>query len=180
MAYDSYYRRSEEAADMAEVNPKNVKEKKVATVGLFGPMGFWVGLLVLAALIQLLAIPFATGYGHTEFNPYLNDFASYVLYLPGIIALPLIISLWIGDRVSGIANSKSTVAEKGFVNAVYCVLIYAVSIFIIYLVLGMQKLAPLGVMSTTMFVEYMIGVPAVITLVIVPLFAVLSSARKYV
>lgn len=164
---------------MSEVDPKKAKKDKQITVSLGGPLTFWIGLIVIAVVIQLVAIPFATSYGHGSFNSYLNSFATYVLYLPGIVALPLITALWVGDRISSVDKKKSTIAVKGLINAIYCILIYAIAIFIVYLLELMQKLAPLGTMSTLTFVEYMIAAPGVIVLVIVPLFALLSAARHF-
>lgn len=163
---------------MAEVDP-NKKPKTISTISLSGPMTLWIGLLIIAAALQLGAIPFAAHYGHTGFNSYFNEFANYILYVPGFIALPLIASLWIGERVSTLGKDKSFVAMKGLVNAIYCSIIYGISILIIYIAMVMEKTAPLGTMSNMMFAEYIIGVPVVITLVIIPLFAIIASARRF-
>ena len=147
-------------------------------VSLSEPLGFWVGILIVAALIQLVAVPFAAQYGSPAFNPYLNTFADYVLYVPGLIVLPLIASVWIGDRVSNsIGNRKKLLVSKGIINALYSALIYVITIFIIYLVMQYAQKGVLATVGILPFLEYLIAVPVAILVVIVPVFALLSASR---
>jgi hypothetical protein len=179
LAYDIYYKRTDEEAQKPEEKDKNAKPK-LTKVSISGPLTFWIGLLVIAAMLQLVAIPFATNYSSSIFTSYFNDFANYVIYIPGIVVLPLITALWIGDRVSSLETTKkSFVATKGLVNAVYAVMVYIVSIFIVYLIMGLIKTGVLYPLSLVTFAEYLIGIPCAIVLVMVPLFAVISSARRY-
>jgi small-conductance mechanosensitive channel len=175
LAYDSY---SKSVGVL--VDPKDDKKTNI-DVSLGGPLGFWIGVLVIAALIQLVLVPFAAVYGNSSFNPYLTSFAIYAIYLPGVIVLPMITSLWIGDRVSSSfgKKTKSTIVSKGLINALYSVLVYAVTIVIIYIVMRFLDAGVLAAMSPYTFAEYMIGIPFAITIVIIPLFALLSAARRY-
>ncbi len=149
-------------------------------VSLSGPLSFWIGILVVAALIQLVAIPFATQYGNSSFNVYLKIFADYVLYIPGFIVIPLIASVWIGDHVSSsIGNKKKLIVGKGLINALYSALIYVITIFIIYVVMRYAQKGALATVSLMTFAEYLLIVPFVIVMFIVPIFALLSAARHY-
>jgi hypothetical protein len=176
LAYDSYYQRdeTEEIKDS-----KTEKKPDVATVSIAGPLIFWIGLLVIGAVLQLVAIPLAKTYNHTAFDAYFNTFANYVIYIPGLLILPLVASLWIGDRVSYVDRKKSLIAYKGIINALYAAMVYAVAIFIIYFIMQFKDIGVLAMLNMTTFAEYLIAIPIIITLVMVPLFAVLSAARRY-
>ncbi len=175
MAYDSSYRRESDL----EV-PGEAKKGTDVKVGLSGPLSFWVGIIVIAALIQLLVIPFTVQFGNPSLNPYLNTFANYVLYMPGVIVIPLIAAVWIGDHVSSsIGNNKKLLVSKGIMNALYSSLIYIVSIFIIYLVMQNMQVGALASIGIVSFLEYLIVVPLAIEIVIVPIFALLSASRHY-
>ena len=158
LAYDSYYKRTDDEQATDKDKDKTATAKPQSTkVSITGPLTFWIGILLIAALLQLVAIPFANSYSHTVFNNYFNDFANYVLYIPGLIVLPLIVALWVGDRVSYVeSNNKSFIVSKGVVNALYTSLVYIVSIFIIYLIMSLVKLGVLHSLTLLPFVEYLI------------------------
>ncbi len=175
LAYDNYYKRE----TMPDMEDGDKKKEEIIAVSIAGPLAFWVGILIIAALLQLAAIPFANSYKHTAFNVYFNDFANYAIYIPGIIVLPLIVSLWIGDRVSYLDRKKSFVAYKGLVNALYTAIVYTVSIFIIYIIMQSQNVGVLSSFNYIKFGEYLVLIPIAINIVMIPLFALLSSARRY-
>ena len=180
MGYDSYYKRTDEEK-AGKSKDKEAGKPQVTNVSITGPITFWIGLLVIAALLQLVAIPFANSYSHTVFNNYFNDFANYILYIPGLVVLPLIVALWVGDRVSYLeSRKKSAIVSKGIINALYTSLIYIVAIFIIYLIMVLVKLGALHAVSPLLFGEYLILIPVVINIIMIPIFALLSSARRYV
>ncbi len=175
LAYDSYYKR-----DKLENRDEDKKEEKeTTTVSLGGPLGLWIGLLIFATLIQLIAIPVANLSGHTALNNYLNEFADYLIYIPGILILPLIVSIWIGERVSYLSKKSSTIAYKGLINALYASMIYIVSITIIYIIMVVQRAGVLWSLSPELFAERLILIPVLISVILVPLFAMLSAARRY-
>jgi hypothetical protein len=169
--YNSYYKREPE-----EMLPE--KPKSITNIKLAGPMLFWVGLIIIAVIFQVVAIPFAMNYGRTNFNGYINAFANSVLYTPGIVILPLMVSLWIGDRVSFITGTKSHIAMKGVLNAAYSIMIYTVAIVIAYIIMTTQQRGVFYGMTMPFFVLWMILIPALINITIIPIFAVLSSIRR--
>ncbi len=147
-------------------------------ISLSGPLSFWIGIIIITALIQLIVAPFYVSYGSPLLNSYLNSFANYVLYIPGIIVLPLIAAVWIGDHVSSsIGNRKRLLVSKGILNALYSILVYAIAVYIIYSVMQHLGNSTLAHLSTLSFIEYVIAVPSAILIVVVPLFAILSAAR---
>ncbi|MGI0100567.1 MAG: hypothetical protein ACREBH_02510 [Candidatus Micrarchaeaceae archaeon] len=174
MGFDSYYNRS----DLDNKDGESEK-KGLMSISVEEPLAFWIGLIAIGAIMQLLAIPLATSYGHTAFNIYMNQFAGYVIYIPGIVVLPLIVSMWIGDRVSYLDRKKTNVARKGLINAIYAVIVYVVSILILYVIMNYLHAGVLSALSMDMFFKYVVAVPCIIVIVIVPLFAVVSAARRY-
>lgn len=175
MGYDSYYKRE----GSEEIKKDEEKTDESEPVSIAGPLFFWVGLLAVGAVLQLVAIPFAISYNHTAFDGYFNSFANYVIYIPGLVVLPLISSLWIGDRVSYATKKKTEMAYKGLVNGLYASLVYVVAIFIIYFVMTFRDTGVLSSLTVVTFAEYLIALPVAITLIMVPLFAILSAARRY-
>jgi hypothetical protein len=174
LAYDSAYKR-----DKQENIKDDKKEEKVPeNADLGGPLTFWIGILVLATLLQLIAIPIANYSGHTAFNSYLNEFADYAIYIPGILVLPLIVSVWIGERVSYLSKKSSSIAYKGIINSLYSSMIYIVSITIIYIIMVVQKAGVIWSLSPEIFAERLILIPVLISIILVPLFAILSAARR--
>jgi hypothetical protein len=174
LGYDSFYKRdkTEEIASKPKV--------KQTPVSLGEPLSLWIGLLILATLIELVVIPFAKIYGHTGLNVYLAAVAGGLLYIPGIFILPLVISLWVGDRVSNSGVGKLNVMVKGFVNAIYCAIVYVIAIFIIYIIMTMQNSGTLATLNMMTFIEYLIAIPVLILIVIMPLFALISLTRHEV
>jgi hypothetical protein len=174
VAYDSYYRK-----DKLENREETEKKEQPINISLEAPLTFWIGLLVLAALIQFVAIPIANARGHTALNPYFNEFADYIIFIPGILVLPLITAVWIGERVSYIKKNNSFRVYKGVINAIYASLVYMISILVIYIIMTEQHIGVLSSMTPLMFAEYLIAIPVVICVIVVPLFAVLSAERRY-
>lgn len=175
LAYDSYYKRDIEL-------PKEDDQWSTVNVSLSGPLSFWIGILVIAMLIQLVVIPLSMHYGDQNqlLDPYINAFANYVIFIPGIIVLPLIAALWIGDKVSNsIGNHKTALASKGIINALYAAMVYIITITIIYIIMVYLDAGVLSKVTSITFIEYLITVPLAIIVVVVPLFALLSASRHY-
>ncbi|MDE1871113.1 MAG: hypothetical protein KGI06_02630 [Candidatus Micrarchaeota archaeon] len=172
MAYDSYYRK-----DKAE-NKEERKDEEV-TISIESPLMFWVGLLLIAALLQLVILPFASHYGRVLFKGVLEDFANYLIYIPGIVVMPLVISLWVGDRVSYIRKGSQVLAYKGLLNALYTSLVYSISIFIIYILMRFSNGGVLANLSVVTFSEYLIVIPFAINMIVIPIFAILSAERRH-
>jgi len=176
LGYNSYYKKSDdETLDAVGIDPEK-KDKPDTSVSIGGPLMLWIGLLVFGVLLQLVFVPFGAAYHRTAFNSYFNFFADFVIYVPGIFILPLLISLWIGERVSYL---KERIGYKALIHAVYAAVIYIVTIVIIYFVMKLQGSGALVAVNTVTFLEYVVGVPLLILLVITPLFAKLSAARRH-
>jgi hypothetical protein len=140
-----------------------------------GALIFWISLLVFGVLLALVISPILAPSG-TGKN-LLTAISNWILYLPGAIILPLIVSIWIGEAVGkrGIGVGKS--AKVGEINAVYTALIYVISIFIIYLLFYYIDPAALANVTITYFLEYVVIIPAIILFILIPIVAALSSAR---
>lgn len=171
MAYDSYYKKD-------KLENKDEKKEDV-TISIESPLMLWVGLLLIAALLQLVLIPFAGHYGRVMFKNVLEDFANYLIYIPGIIIMPLIISLWVGDRVSYIKKKPSMLAYKGLLNSLYTSLVYSISIFIIYILMRFSNNGILSNVGLVTFFEYLIIIPLAINVIVIPIFAILSAERRH-
>lgn len=172
LAYNSYYRR-----DKVE-NINDDDERRPESMSLEGPLTLWLGLVVLAALLQLVVVPLVSARGATSFNAYFDSFAKYVIYFPGMIVLPLITALWIGERASYLGKKKSFIAYKGIANALYAAIVYIVAIIIIYIIMTIEKTGVLATMNYINFATYIIIVPLAISIAVTPLFAVLSASRR--
>ncbi|MFI5412623.1 MAG: hypothetical protein ACHQX1_01910 [Candidatus Micrarchaeales archaeon] len=177
MAYNSYYKREQDdAVDSAGgIEEQDKQQNKKTSVSIEEPMALWVGLLVIGALLQLVAIPFAVSYQRTMFNTYFNDFANFVVYIPGIFVLPLIVALWIGEKVSYLSEK---ILYKGLIHGIYASVVYAATITIIYFIMELQHTGVLANVGPLRFLEYVIIAPFVISIVVTPLFAKLSAERR--
>ena len=104
--------------------------------------------------------------------------ASYMIYMPGGIVLPLVAALWMGVRVSRASKKPKTVLYAGLINALYALIIYIISISVIYLVVLYANPASISKITLNAFLEYLIAAPAAITIVLVPLISTLSAIRR--
>ncbi len=144
-------------------------------IDIVGPLTFWIVILVVGAIIQFVLIPLTSSV--PSVNPILVSIAGWILYLPGSIILPLVVAIWVGERVGASRNQVKSAVKVGLVNAVYAALIYAVAIFIIYLLLKYISPTFLGTITLTTFVEYVVAIPVAIVILLIPFIASLSAAR---
>ena len=155
-------------------------EKRAETndVQIAAPLTFWIGFLVFAVILVAVVVPVANSLGISSMDKYITQIASYIVYLPGSIILPLIAALLIGERVGESKKKSGVVLYSGVINALYAILVYIVAIFIIYLAARYSGAGFLSSVNLTDFIEYLIVIPVVITVVLVPLFALISYARR--
>ena len=146
-------------------------------IDIFGPLAFWLVLLVMGVLLELVMAPLLSSTGNAGLASTITAIASYILYLPGSIILPLIVAVWLGERVGATKSEVGSAVPIAAINAAYTALIYAVAIFIIYLLLRYITPAFLSTVSLTTFVLYVVVVPVVIVVVLIPFIASLSAAR---
>ena len=149
--------------------------RRPAEIEIGGPLVFWITMLVIGLLAVLVFEPvFSNVQGVSAL---MKAISGWILYLPGSIILPLIVSIWIGERVGSSKGNAKSAAKAGEINAIYTTLIYVVSIFIIYMLIYYISPASLQSNSLVSYAEYAIAIPAVIVLVLTPLVSALSGAR---
>ncbi|MEM0149993.1 MAG: hypothetical protein QXW10_03800 [Candidatus Micrarchaeaceae archaeon] len=144
------------------------------------PLTFWIGMLLLAILIELVIVPLAGSLGIAQYKSLFNSIADYIVYVPGSIIIPLLVALWLGERI-GVASKGKRVAYRSIINSIYMSLVYIVAIFIIFLIAKYTNLALFPAIMPNLgiedFVYYLVLIPVAIIMVLTPLFALLSSAR---
>ena len=173
MAFDSYYKND----PMPDLTSQAAKPEELPP-RIAEPLMFWIGIVVIAAVLQLAAVPFTTMYHHTEFNRYFNEFAGYVLLLPGLAIIPLLESAWMGYRVGRFGKGRAHSASRGLSNAAFGSIVYGVTIAIIYIIMQYLGSGALSSMNTITFLEYPIAIPIAINMVVVPIFAAASAGKS--
>lgn len=164
---------------MQKDDQKISKQKSRDPIALGGPLSFWIGILIIAAAIQEVILPISQHYVVNTSIALLNTFAGYLLYTPGILILPIIVGLWVGDLVGSTEGSYSDILYRSIINAIYTSIVYAVCIFVIYISSQSLNAGSFSSISFITFLDYILAVPILIQIVIVPLFAMLTSARRY-
>ena len=147
-------------------------------VDIVGPLTFWIMMLVLGLILVLVLVPVSVSLGAGQIAGAMEAVAGYIIYLPGALVLPLIVSIWIGERVGSAGAKPAAAASAGLVNASYSALVYVIAIFVVYLLL--KYIAPmfLAIMTLDSFVSYVVIVPVVMVILLIPAMAALSAARR--
>ncbi|MGC8496284.1 MAG: hypothetical protein ACP5RM_03265 [Candidatus Micrarchaeia archaeon] len=144
------------------------------------PLTFWIGMLLLSIIIELVIVPLAGSLGIAQYKNVFNQVAGYIVYLPGSIIIPLLVSLWLGERI-GVVSKGVRVAYRSIINAIYMSLVYLIAIFIIFLIAKYTSLnmfpTILPNLSVYNFTVYLVAIPIAIIMVLTPLLAMLSAAR---
>lgn len=146
-------------------------------IDVFGPLTFWLVILVIGVILELIIAPIASSLGNSGLQSLVIAISGYILYLPGAVILPLVVAVWLGERVGATKNNVGPAVNIGLVNAAYTALIYAVAIFIIYLLIKYITPGFLSAVSLTMFLEFVVIIPIVIVVALIPFIAALSAAR---
>jgi hypothetical protein len=148
-------------------------------LNITGPLALWVGLVAVAAIIQIFVFPAAQGSAAAPVLSYFNMIAAYALYIPGVFVLPILAALWLGSRAGASSGKLDTIAYRAVINAVYVAVVYLIEIFIFYVVSNSTHTSALSAVPIAAFVEYVVAMPIIICLIVAPLFAIVSSARRY-
>ncbi|MDE1865475.1 MAG: hypothetical protein KGH94_02455 [Candidatus Micrarchaeota archaeon] len=166
---------------------KSVEKKREETahnnedMDIGGPLALWVGLVAIAAVIQLFifpAVPQASPLAPVM--SYINKLVGYALYVPGVFVLPILAGLWIGSRSGATSSKFDTVAYRAVLNAIYISVIYLIEVFIFYIVSKTTHTSTaLASVNLAGFAAYVVALPIIICLVVAPLFAIVSAARRY-
>lgn len=159
---------------MAQDDTKSVAARR--EIQLSKPLAFWFGFLVIGVILLLAAIPLLSSIGMATLKPALEDLSKGILYLPGAIIFPLIVALWIGERVGMAEDRMHGAVTIGLLNAAYTSLIYVIGILVIFLILYYAGYSLLG-MTMHDFLIYLVAIPVSILMILIPTFSVMSSAR---
>lgn len=122
-----------------------------------------------------MLLPFAP----QNINGLLESIAGWIIYFPGYFILPLVVAVWLGERVGASRNKVTSAMTVGLINAIYAILIYVIAMVIIYLLITAIKPSFFSAsnISLVSFAENAIGIPVAIVLILVPFIASLSAAR---
>jgi hypothetical protein len=167
---------TEEEPDEEEVQ-EEASVKRGIEIDIVGPLSFWVVMLVIGIAMELFIAPLMGSIGATSARVLASSAGQYILYLPGSLILPLVVAIWVGERVGAKRNKVGSAVSVGLINAVYAALIYAVAIFIIYLLLYYILPSFLMVLTLTTFLIYVVAIPILIVIILVPVIGALSAAR---
>ena len=163
-------------ASMAAKEAPAPVEDNPGEIGVAGPVGFWIAILLIGLLLLLTAgnVGHLTGINTSS----LTSIAKFILLQPGAIILPLIVAVWIGSRVGKMHRRSPLIRKIALINAVYVAVIYSIAVFIIYLTIYYLNPGVLPTMFTfSGFVLNLIIIPVAVVLILIPGIAILSSAR---
>ncbi len=159
-------------------------------ISIFGPLAFWILMLIIGLVVSIAVPALASAASALMHYTIPSGGAAatgmgaggYLLGVPGIYIFPLIVGIWLGERIGRVARGSGEAIKLGLLNAIYASIVYAVTAFIIYLVINyvdQQLLSSLGLFSgTTSFALYVVGLPVIAVLILAPLFGIISSARR--
>ncbi len=143
--------------------------------GIAGPLILWITFLLIGVILSLVVEPLVPSNGTIQ--NLVTSISNWILYLPGCLILPLIVSIWIGEGVGKNRASGARSAKIGEINGIYTSLIYVVSIFIIYLLFYYIDKTALANITLTFFLEFVVAIPVIIVLVLTPIVSALSAIR---
>lgn len=167
---------------MKEVRGKPVQDRQRhenVDVPIFGPLLLWIGLMLAGVAIQIV---FAYAEGGAFVSSYLSDIyaaSGYLVYVPGIFILPLMSALWLGHRIGGTDGDYAEIAYRGVINALYAAVIFVIFAFAVYMASVSMHEGVLSTIPFRSFLLFVIAIPSIIEIVVVPMFAVLSSLKRY-
>lgn len=149
-------------------------KKQGTGISIAAPLTLWIALLIIGVFSAYMA-KFLAASGIASL---MTNISGWILYLPGSLIIPLVVSIWIGERVGSAKGGSKSAVKIGEINAIYTTLIYVVVVLIIYMLLYYILPTYLQTKSLTNYAEYVIGIPAVIVLALVPIVSALSAARR--
>lgn len=171
------------AGDCLKEKPesKDAQEKHHANaeMSVDAPLTLWVGLVAVAAVVQIFIFPAFHGSIISPIASYINMLAAYALYIPGILVLPILAAIWIGHRAGSTTGDTQTIAHRSVINAVYAGVVYLIAIFIFYIIANSAKAGALSAIPLISFIEYVVILPIAVCLIVSPLFAIITAAKKY-
>ncbi|MCL5095013.1 MAG: hypothetical protein M1168_03465, partial [Candidatus Marsarchaeota archaeon] len=98
-------------------------------------------------------------------------------YIPGAIIFPLIVSLWIAERIGNSKRKIKSILSSSFLNTSYVFLVYIIAILIIFLIIHYINPNFISI-NFYNFIIYLAAIPFVILFVLIPILSLLSFARR--
>ncbi len=144
-----------------------------AKTSLFGPLFLWALVIIIGIVLEVV-IPALLGKSYASSAASYKAIGNYILALPGVIILPLIISVWIGHRVGEKSSSVANALKSGLLNGVYASIVYGVIIFVAQLML---KYTTSYALTTSFLLRYVVATPMAIVIVFTIIIAVLNEMR---
>lgn len=152
--------------------------QKSSGISIKGPLIFWIFFLILAVLLQVIVVPILKQNDFINMATTISSLASYIIYVPGLLIFPFLVSIWIGERVGSRIENTSKTMKIGFINAAYASLIYGITMFILFLILMAGQTVSFTQLGTIVNVIYLVFIPIPILLILTPSFAYLAAARR--
>ncbi|MCL4383258.1 hypothetical protein M1278_01310 [Candidatus Marsarchaeota archaeon] len=140
------------------------------------PILFWVFMLGIGLLLILIvnldpsAIPSSS-------LKFLSEAGTAIIYIPGAIIFPLIVSLWIAERIGNSKRKIKSILSSSFLNTSYVFLVYIIAILIIFLIIHYINPNFISI-NFYNFIIYLAAIPFVILFVLIPILSLLSFARR--
>lgn len=158
-----------------DVDLPDYKKSTGSDVKIGGPMAFWLFFLLIGLAIVVILPALKVSYLSSASIAALG---AYILGLPGDIILPLIVSVWIAERIGSLRKDSVKSTKLALINALYASLVYVIAIFIVYLMIYYAVPSFTANQSPQTFLIAYIAIPVAIVIVVTPLFSVLSAARR--
>ncbi|MEM0154318.1 MAG: hypothetical protein QW814_00590 [Methanothrix sp.] len=143
-------------------------------VSLFGPLFLWALIIIIGIVLEVV-VPALLGKHFASYAASYKTVGSYILGFPGVIILPLIISVWIGHKVGEKASGVMNAVKAGLVNGVYASIVYGVIIFVAQLMLRYTTNS--YALTDSFLLEYVVAIPIAIVIVFTIIIAVLNELR---
>jgi hypothetical protein len=150
--------------------------RTVSEIVITGPMTFWILVLCVSIVLSFILAP-SLGI-KTKIGGDILLASQYILYLPGSLILPLIVSLWAGSRIGSSGRQIKAAVKAGVLNGVYMGVVYGIAITAIILAIYYinPAILPNG-LGLENFAIRSIGTPIAIVIVLTTLISLLSAAR---
>jgi hypothetical protein len=153
-----------------------IADQVAREINITGPMAFWISMLCIGMLLQFVFAPLAAG--KASLSAGFLSTAKYILYLPGSLVFPLIVSVWAGSRIGYSRRNINAAAKTGLLNGIYMSIIYAIAIIVIYLLISYISPHNLPVGFTLQsFLTNLMAIPVAVVIVLTTVMTLLSSAR---
>ncbi|MCL5429862.1 MAG: hypothetical protein M1504_00095, partial [Candidatus Marsarchaeota archaeon] len=79
------------AQKVSGAEEKPAVQKRNNEIDIFGPLTFWIMIMVVGVIIDVVLAPITQAGGQTNIANLLLKISNFILYLPGAIIWPLIV-----------------------------------------------------------------------------------------